>query len=128
MRFFECDREEKIVPGSELFNRAEAIERLGDDEEFFSNVAALFVAESAGYCSALEDAAAAADGEALRREAHSVKSTLATFSYEAGRELALQLEQLAASGDLAGADRLTAQVVDAVRQLAEVLEKSSPAA
>jgi len=109
---------------NELFNRAEAVERLGGDEELFANVASLFVAESAGYCRALEAALAAVDAAALQREAHTVKSMLATFSYEAGRELAMRLEHLAALGSLDGAADLTAEVVAAVRRLAEALEEN----
>ena len=110
---------------SELFNHAEAVERLGGDEELFASVASLFVAESEGYCGALETALASADAAAVRREAHTVKSMLATFSYEAGRELAQRLEHLAASGSLEGADRLTAAVVNAVRRLVAALSKDA---
>ena len=109
------------MPANELYNRAEAMERLGGDEELFVDVASMFIADSAGYCAALEAALAAADVGALRREAHTVKSMLATFSYEAGRELAQRLELLAASGSLEGAGSLTAEVIAAVRRLAEVL-------
>ena len=110
---------------TELYNRAEALERLGGDEEIFAEVANLFVAESANYCSALEAALVAADVEVLRREAHTVKSMLATFSYESGRELAMQLEHLAAAGSLDGAEQLTSQVMEAVKRLADVLQKEA---
>jgi histidine phosphotransfer protein HptB len=110
---------------SELYNHAEAVERLGGDEALFASVASLFVAESEGYCCALEAAMASADVVAVRREAHTVKSMLATFSYEAGRELAQRLEHLAAAGSLEGADGLTAEVVAAVRRLVAVLPKDA---
>ena len=110
---------------SDIYNHAEAVERLGGDEELFSSVAGLFVAESEGYCGALEAALASVDVAALRREAHTVKSMLATFSCETGRELAQRLEHLAASGSLEGADILTAAVIDAVRRLVEVLPKEA---
>ena len=110
---------------TELYKHAEAVERLGGDEELFATVVSLFVAESEGYCSALEAALAAADTAALRREAHTVKSMLATFSYETGRELAQRLESLAATGSMDGADSLTAEVVGAVRRLVEALPKDA---
>lgn len=106
-----------------LYNRAEALERLDGDEELFGSLAELFVAESDGYCRALDAALAAADVAALCREAHTAKSMLATFSYEAGSEAALQLERLAAGGSLEGAEALTARVVAAVRILADELGK-----
>ena len=114
------------MSGSEVpvFDKAEALVRLGGDESLFNELTQLFVTESAGYCSALEAALSSADAAALRREAHSVKSMLATFSYEEGRVLAMQLEYLAAAGSLDGADRLTAQVIDAIRRLAAVFVKN----
>ena len=105
----------------QLYNRAEALERLGGDEELFADVASMFIADGENYCVALQAALVAADAVALRREAHTIKSMLATFSYEAGRELAMRLEHLAASGSLTGADSLTAEVVMAVRKLVETL-------
>lgn len=108
---------------SALYNRAEALERLDGDEELFGSLAELFVAESDGYCRALAAALAVADAAALRREAHTTKSILATFSYEAGRELAMQLERLAAGGNLEGTEALTAQVIAAIKRLADELDK-----
>ena len=106
---------------SELYSRAEALERLGGDMELFKNLTRLFIEESAAYCSALEHALAGSDMAALQREAHSVKSMLATFSFEKGRELAMRLEHLAAAGNPDGVASLTAEVVAAIRQLAEAL-------
>lgn len=106
---------------NELYNRAEAIERLGGDESLYANVASLFIASSGDYCAALEAAMQEADAAALRREAHTVKSMLATFSYAAGTALALRLEELAASGNLDGAQSLTAELVGAVKRLVGAL-------
>lgn len=108
---------------STLYDRAEALERLDGDVELFGTLAEMFISESADYCKALTTALADADVAALRREAHTVKSMLATFSYDAGRDLAMQLEQLTAAGRLDGADALTVSVVDAVQRLAEQLAK-----
>ena len=107
-----------------IYDKAEALVRLGGDESLFSELTQLFVSESAGYCRALEQALLSADAARVQREAHSVKSMLATFSFEEGRKLAMQLEYLAAAGKLEGADRLTAQVIDAVRRLAAVFAET----
>ena len=109
------------MSASESYNRAQALERLGGDEDIFAEVANLFVAESDNYCQALKDALVSGDASVLRREAHTIKSMLATFSYESGRGLAEQLEHLAASGSLDGAVELTAQVENAVKWLSAVL-------
>ena len=102
-----------------IYDRTEALARLDGDTSLFSEMAGIFVAENDAYCRALEDALAAGDAPALRREAHTVKSLFATFSYEAGRELAMRLEHLAATGSLDGAEVLTKEVVAAVKRLGE---------
>lgn len=109
------------VGESEIFNRAEALARLDGDEALFGEMAAMFVAECDSYCAALTGALAARDAAQLRREAHTVKSLLATFSFESGRLLALQLEQLTAAGSFEGAEPLTRDLVAATRQLAAAL-------
>jgi HPt (histidine-containing phosphotransfer) domain-containing protein len=108
-----------------VYDRAQALERLAGDAALFAEMAGMFVAESETYCRALESALASGDAACLRREAHTVKSLLATFSYEAGRELALRLEHLASSGSLDGAAALTAEVVAAVRRLGVALAGES---
>ena len=107
--------------GAPIHDRAEAIARLDGDEALYAEMVGMYVAECENYCRALEAALAADDAPALRREAHTMKSLLATFSFESGRLLALQLEQQAASGDLRDVAPLTAQVVAAARQLAKAL-------
>ena len=107
----------------ESYNRADALERLGGDESIFVEVANLFVAESSNYCQAREDALISGDTAVVRREAHTVKSMLATFSFESGRGLAEQLEYLAAAGSLDGAQSLTVQLVAAVQWLAAELKR-----
>lgn len=104
-----------------IYDRAEALARLDGDEALFAEMAGMFVGECDAYCDALNGALAAQDPVQLRREAHTVKSLLATFSFESGRLLALQLEQLAAGGSLDGAEALTRDLIAATRQLAAAL-------
>ena len=110
---------------SESYNRAQALERLGGDEDIFAEVANLFVAESDNYCQALMDALASGDAGVLRREAHTIKSMLATFSFASGRARALALEQAAAAGDLADAPALAAAVDADIALLAKALADES---
>ena len=53
----------------------------------------------------------------------SVKSLFATFSFDAGRDLAVQLEHLAGGGPAEGAAALTAEVIAAIEALAVALGK-----
>ena len=104
-----------------IYDRAEAIARLDGDEGLFAEMAEMFVAECDTYCGAVEAALTARETAALRREAHTLKSVLATFSCETGRALAQQLEQQAAGGCLEGAEAQSRQVIVAARALAAAL-------
>jgi PAS domain S-box-containing protein len=104
-----------------IYKRAEVLERMGGDEGLFQTLAGMFVADSASYCSALEQALALGDAPTLQREAHTVKGLLATFSEDEGTVLAQQLEESAKRGDLDKADEMTAGLVVAVKRLAAVL-------
>ena len=107
-----------------VYDRSLAISQLAGDETLFSAIAAVFVAECEGYCAALEAALASANSVDLRREAHTAKSMLASFSCESGRVLAQRLENLAASGSLDGASEMTAAVIAVMRRLASALEST----
>ena len=108
-----------------LYDRARAIEQLAGDEALFAAIAGVFVGECGGYCAALETALASGNLADLRREAHSVKSTLASFACEGGRALAQHLESLAASGLPNGAPEVTAELVSVMKRLAGALEKDA---
>jgi HPt (histidine-containing phosphotransfer) domain-containing protein len=108
-------------PEASIYDKNEALERLEGDAELFADMAKMFVDDSESYCAALEEALKSGDPAALRREAHTLKSLLATFSYEAGRVLAERLESLAASGSLDGTPALAVEVLVATRRLSEAL-------
>ena len=105
-----------------VYDRSLAIEQLAGDESLFSAIAGVFGAECDNYCVALEAALASGNLVDLRREAHSAKSTLASFGCESGRMLAQRLENLAASGLLDGISEMTAELVAEMRRLAIALE------
>jgi PAS domain S-box-containing protein len=111
----------EVATGAAIYNRAEVIERLGGDEELFSTLVSMYVADSPGYCTALEQALAKGDAPTLRREAHTVKGLFATFSDDTGTALALQVENLAKAADLNAAGQLTAKLVIEVQRLAGAL-------
>ncbi|WP_153111396.1 Hpt domain-containing protein [Propionivibrio limicola] len=107
-----------MTNGVALYDRGEAIAQLGGDETLFNEMAMVFQEEKASYCQALQEALAVSDTATLQREAHTVKSVFAALACETGRRVAFELEQLAATGELAGADRLTDIVVDTLDRLA----------
>jgi HPt (histidine-containing phosphotransfer) domain-containing protein len=100
-----------------LYDREKALAQIDGDAALFAEIAAVLAAEGESYCAALETALASGDTAGLRREAHTVKSVLASFACEGGRELAWRLEEQAASGSLDGAPERVAELVAVVRQL-----------
>jgi CheY-like chemotaxis protein/HPt (histidine-containing phosphotransfer) domain-containing protein len=80
-----------------------AIERLfGGDVALYDLFRAQAMAHFPADLAALETARAAADAPAIRRQAHSLKSVLATLGDAQGSAIASQLEQAAHAGDLRG--------------------------
>lgn len=115
------------MAGSEapLYDRNAAIAQLDGDAGLFAEIATVFVAESETYCRALEAALVSGNAVELRREAHTLKSMLATFAYETARARAQQLEHLAAAGDFAGVPARVAELTSAIRGLAVALVHDS---
>jgi len=103
--------------GGPIYDREKALAQLEGDDALFAEIVVVMADEGEGYCSALEAALASGDATELRREAHTVKSVLASFACEYGRELAWRLEQQAASGELDGAPEKVAELESVIRQL-----------
>ncbi len=103
----------------EIYNRAEVLANLDGDEEFLRSLSEMFVASSARYCSALSQAAG--DRVALEHEAHTLKSLFATFSANAGRQLAQQLESQAREGNLKNSEALIAELITTIERLSAAL-------
>lgn len=85
-----------------VVNRPEILERLGGDEEILVMMFEMFQQDLDGNCGALVAAIASGRAEEIRREAHTIKGLLATFSDETGAAAAHAVEQQAKAGDMAG--------------------------
>ena len=86
------------MPETLLLNKNAILESMGGDDELFTDMAHMYIEEHTNYCDNLSLALSKNNPEALRREAHTLKSLLATFADEDGRKLAIAVEQLAKSG------------------------------
>lgn len=104
-----------------VLDKALILDRLGGDEEIFAMMVDLYLQDVDNYVQALSAAQEAADPVTLSREAHTVKGLLATFSDDAGAEVAYTIEQQAKSGDLSGLQTLVAQLQEHLLVLAAVL-------
>ncbi|MEW6512737.1 MAG: ATP-binding protein [Pseudomonadota bacterium] len=105
-----------------IYDRAAALAMMGD-EELLDEVAGMFVADVPGYLAEIDAALAAGDKDKLARAAHTVKGLFATFVSPAGQSVALQLEQDARAGNLAGCGELAAAVRTHAEALAGALAK-----
>jgi PAS domain S-box-containing protein len=121
--------EAKSAPVTEsACDRAAAVERLGGDEDLFSEVAGLFLTDTPAQVAQIRQAVKAGDAEGLRRTAHALKGAAGYVGGMATAEAARALEQIGASGDLSGAQAALVTLDREVRRLlAELSGTLSPA-
>lgn len=94
--------------GAALFDRADALSRIGGDEELLDMLIDMFVDDTPRYLAELDAALDAADWPRLARGAHDLKGVLATFSARRAEALARELEQAGQAGRGATAAELIA--------------------
>lgn len=99
------------------------LERLGGDDDLLVTMSDIFVQESEEYCRNLDQAQQTGDAAALRREAHTVKSLLATFVDDDGTALALQIEQQAKAEQFAGLAEKVEALKARVREVVTVVRR-----
>jgi CheY-like chemotaxis protein/HPt (histidine-containing phosphotransfer) domain-containing protein len=96
--------------GLQVFDRADALSRIADDEELLVTLLDMFKADAPGYITEIDVALAATDPPRLTRAAHTLKGVFATFSARRGEAAAKELEQLAKRGDLAACPDLVRRI------------------
>ncbi|MGB4065104.1 MAG: Hpt domain-containing protein [Azonexus sp.] len=109
------------MAGAFVLDKASILDRLGGDEEIFAMMVDMFVQDVGSNCAALATALASGDAAVLRREAHTVKGLLATFSDEAGAADACIVEQQARDGLLVDQAEAVAGLQQRLREIAAVL-------
>lgn len=111
---------------SEAFvvNRPEILERLGGDEEILAMMFDMFQQDLDGNCAALVAAIDSGQPDEIRREAHTIKGLLATFSDEAGAAAAYAVEQQAKAGKMNGLADAARALERRMREVAAVLAAS----
>ena len=81
------------------------LETVGDDREFLGELIETYLSDCPGLFAQLRDRLAARDAPGVRRAAHTLKSTSATFGAVRLAAIAREVETAAADDDLTGADR-----------------------
>ncbi|HVW02915.1 MAG TPA: response regulator [Planctomycetaceae bacterium] len=112
----------------QVFDREEALRHAGGELELLQELAAVFLKESPRMLTELRDAVAARDAQRVNRAAHTLKGAVATLGAPAARDLAFQLEQLGAKGELdSAADRMPEfeAIIDKLRSALEALQPST---
>jgi len=80
--------------GELLWGKAEALERLGGDEDLLRDLCQIFLEESPKLLQKLREAIAAADPEAIMRAAHSIKGELGYLGAAKATQAAQELEDM----------------------------------
>lgn len=104
-----------------VVNRPEILERLGGDEEILLMMFEMFQQDLDSNCAALMTAIDSGRPEEIRREAHTVKGLLATFSDDAGAAAAFAVEQQAKAGNMDGLVEAARALERRMREVAAVL-------
>jgi CheY-like chemotaxis protein/HPt (histidine-containing phosphotransfer) domain-containing protein len=110
---------ERALP---IYDRAEALSRIGDDEELLATLVDMFVAEAPNYLGEIDNALQATDWTRLTRAAHTLKGVLATFSARRGEACARALEIAAHGADLGECRSLAAQASIEVETFLQALK------
>jgi HPt (histidine-containing phosphotransfer) domain-containing protein len=87
----------------EVFNLADALERVEGDRELLAEMIGLFLEEYPDLVAELRSALTVHDATLLHHTAHTLKGSVGNFSAHRAFAAALTLEKLGRSGDLAAA-------------------------
>jgi CheY-like chemotaxis protein len=90
-------------PSHAVFDEHAALAHTAGDRRLLKEMVALFRADVPSYLQRIGAALRRRDGEGLRMAAHGLKGALATVGSDRGREIAHDLEQMAAGGSFEGA-------------------------
>lgn len=104
-----------------VLDQASILGRLGGDEEIYAMMVDLYLDHVDNNCAALTAAFNDGDTTVLRREAHTIKGLLASFSDHAGVTVALYVEQMAQQGDIAALGEAVAGLKQRLREVGAVL-------
>ncbi|SPP65116.1 Hpt domain-containing protein [Nitrospira lenta] len=111
------------MSADDVFNLADALTRVDDDEELFQTLAELFLEQAPLDMAATQAAMDAGDAEALSRAAHRMKGAILQFSASALFEATKQLEALGKAGRIDEAKPVCARVTHELQQLMTALNE-----
>jgi len=99
----------------QVYDRADALSRIADDEELLTTLIDMFVTDAPNYLEEIDSALAANDWPRLLRAGHTLKGVFATFSARRGEQRAKELEIAAKAGDIQTCTSLAANLHEEVQ-------------
>lgn len=99
---------------TKTLDAADALKRLGGDQELYLELLHVFLSEQAAMLGAVEQAAAAGDPARLDRAAHTLKGACSNISAVEARGIALELEIAGKESNLDRAEILLPQLKTAL--------------
>jgi signal transduction histidine kinase/DNA-binding response OmpR family regulator len=97
-----------------VYDRADALSRIADDEELLTTLIEIFVADAPNYLEEIHAALATTDWPRLLRAGHTLKGVFATFSARRGEHRAKELENAAKAADSEACAQLAIQMHEEV--------------
>jgi two-component system sensor histidine kinase/response regulator len=103
---------------------AELLARFDGDSDLFKELAGIFLQECPGLMGGIREALRAGDAKLVERMAHTLKGSVGNFAMQGSRETAEQLELLAKSGQLSGAEEIFHTLEQQIAHFNQILEKN----
>jgi two-component system, sensor histidine kinase and response regulator len=113
------------VDATPLYDRADALSRIADDEELLATLLDMFVTDAPTYLTEIDNALAARDWPHLLRAAHTLKGVFATFSARRGERAAKELEAAARAADIDICGGLASRMHAEVQAFIEAIESEA---
>ena len=105
-----------------VYDRADALSRIADDEDLLNTLIEMFQSDAPGYIHEIETALTAGDMTKLVRAAHTLKGVLATFSARRAEALTKTFEKCAIEGDTTACANLLAPLTAEVETFLRALD------
>jgi HPt (histidine-containing phosphotransfer) domain-containing protein len=98
----------KLVAPTTSWNKTEALDRIGGDEELLQELCQIFLEESPKLMQKLQLAIAAGDSDGVTRAAHSIKGEASYLGAGGSSQAARELEEMGRCKDLSRASEMLA--------------------
>ena len=107
------------------YDKPEALERAGGDEDLFGELVAIFLDEAPGALAQVHDAVSSGDPEAITRTAHALRGSLGVLAADDAVRAAQSVETLSRSGDLQGVQETVAVLAIEIQRLTTALQRET---